>query len=413
MASIKKGMNNFGGFLFFFSVLLSFIMLCIITSQRISKSNNKPYVYYMSKIITIKNIVKTNHQSQLLYRFDSSGNMELLPTNYQSLLKVITKDGCAEGYRQCGILDTIGNILCIDETYDCPINKINLDLISKRNDYLNKGYSIGYYYPNLVYNYQLYCSNHFTNSTIIISLKRDNNKPKYFSRNNFILDENAYRDEYGNLVNSEEKEQMSQEDFSLIKYISNEYYEKFKQYIEERLQKEESNIDKYYEYVGEKVYIKNYIGFRTIEDIDKFMNFDYSIYKYKFPNRATSIVAIVFIFGEILYCIIVTCIKEKFCGIEKCLNSDLCSVIEKCLFPIFVLLFLGINLGMMIYSITIYYKVNKNTKLNELKKIESDEFINNFINEFVSLCQKSSLIISTIIMLSLSLFFHIISLCRI
>ena len=36
--------------------------------------------------------------------------------------KVITKDGCAEGYRQCGILDTIGNILCIDETYDCPIN---------------------------------------------------------------------------------------------------------------------------------------------------------------------------------------------------------------------------------------------------------------------------------------------------
>ena len=300
---------GFGIFLIMTSILLSFTMFCIITDKRINKNKNKPIVYFMSKVLTIKNIVKNNHQSQLLYKYDTSGKIELLSADYQSLLKVITKDGCAEGYRQCGILDTIGNILCIDENYDCPINKIKIDLVSKKNDYLNKGFGIGFY-PNLIYNYQLYYSNNYPNSNIIISLIRQSNTPKFCTLDNFILDENSYRDEYGNLGNigvnlkeqlsnktktyngqemqqnllslilEEDKiEKLPQTVISLLTYISNKYFEKFTQYVEERLEKEENNIDKYYENVGESVYAKNYIGFKSIEDIDTFMNFDYSIYK--------------------------------------------------------------------------------------------------------------------------------------
>ena len=40
-------------------------------------------------------------------------------------MKLVRENGCAENYKPCGILDTIGNILCIDETFDCPINQLS------------------------------------------------------------------------------------------------------------------------------------------------------------------------------------------------------------------------------------------------------------------------------------------------
>ena len=61
------------------------------------------------------------------------------------------------------------------------------------------------------------------------------------------------------------------------------------------------------------------------------------------------------------------------------------------------------SFGILIYSLVIYVQVNKNKKLEELKSIESDEFINNFINEFVSKYQESTLIISSIIIISISI----------
>ena len=64
----------------------------------------------------------------------------------------------------------------------------------------------------------------------------------------------------------------------------------------------------------------------------------------------------------------------------------------------------------MIYSIVAYLKVNKNPKLNELKTISSDEFINGFIKEFVSLCQKSEYVISCICIISFATIIHVASL---
>lgn len=58
-------------------------------------------------------------------------------------MKLVRENGCAENYKPCGILDTIGNILCIDEEYDCPINEMIVDLSSKKNKYLALNYEMG------------------------------------------------------------------------------------------------------------------------------------------------------------------------------------------------------------------------------------------------------------------------------
>lgn len=42
------------------------------------------------------------------------------------------------------MLDTLGNKICIEELYSCPINKLKIYLNSKVIDYLDQGYKVGY-----------------------------------------------------------------------------------------------------------------------------------------------------------------------------------------------------------------------------------------------------------------------------
>ena len=101
------------------NLIIEGVMLAL-AIVRIDRKNDYEYIWYGSKILTIKNIIKLNHNSEIFYTFSSAKDIVGLSTNYNNLLKLITKDGCAENYKQCGILDTIGNILCIDEIFDCP-----------------------------------------------------------------------------------------------------------------------------------------------------------------------------------------------------------------------------------------------------------------------------------------------------
>ena len=90
----------------------SYIITLGILSRIIDKKRSKKeIVYYLSKINTVKNIVKMNHQSKIFNDFNKEGNLVGININYQRLLQLITKDGCKPGYKKCGILDTLGNIL--------------------------------------------------------------------------------------------------------------------------------------------------------------------------------------------------------------------------------------------------------------------------------------------------------------
>ena len=154
-------------------------------------------VYYLSKIATVKNIVRTNHLSQIFNDFNKEGNLEGININYQRLLELIEDNKCKKGYKQCGILDNIGNILCIDETFDCPINQLNVDLRTERNKYLKNG-SKEIYNENLIYNYQFYYSNKSIDNNIVVSVLFSQNKPNYITISNFIIDTEAYEDIIGN-----------------------------------------------------------------------------------------------------------------------------------------------------------------------------------------------------------------------
>ena len=54
----------------------------------------------------------------------------------------------------------------------------------------------------------------------------------------------------------------------------------FEKFIKEKIAiLDEKNNDIYFEHIGDNYYTKNYIDFRNVEDIDKFLRFDFSFYK--------------------------------------------------------------------------------------------------------------------------------------
>ena len=111
-------------------MLISYLLLIgicsAIANQHPTKKKNFEYVFYLSKILTVKSIVRNNHNSQILLIFSSSGEPSGLEVNYRNLLKLYKNNKCEENYRPCGILDTYGNLLCIDEYLECPINKMKV-----------------------------------------------------------------------------------------------------------------------------------------------------------------------------------------------------------------------------------------------------------------------------------------------
>ena len=305
------------------SYILTLMLFGFIIDKR--KKSKKEIVYYLSKISSVKNIVKTNHRSKIFNNFNEEGNLEGINIYYQRLLQLIEKGKCKTGYKRCGILDTIGNILCIDETFDCPINQINVDLKSERNKYLNKGFN-EVYNENLIYNYQFYYSNNAIDNNIIVSILFSQNQPHYITISNFGIDTEAYEDIIGPLpaVNEENSKKENVDEaiqdviigivaesqpivgnvikvvFSLLSYVSDKYMpsedmDDFKKYVEEKIQLEENKVDKYFINIGENAYIKNYIGFESLDDIETFMNFDYKkIYKKIFPSQNVYIASITF-----------------------------------------------------------------------------------------------------------------------
>ena len=60
--------------------------------------------------------------------------------NYSSLLSHSVKKGeeCKEGYKKCGILDTMNNVMCLKEEQTCPINLLFVtDMASLPTEYSN------------------------------------------------------------------------------------------------------------------------------------------------------------------------------------------------------------------------------------------------------------------------------------
>ena len=436
----EKATSLFSTILMLISYLLLIGILSAIIHQKSTEAKKFEEVFYLSKILTVKNMVINSHNSQILLRFSSSGEPSGLEVNYKNLLKLYKNNKCEENYRPCGILDTYGNLLCIDEFFDCPINKMKVDLYSRTYDYLSKNYNNAPL-SNMTYNYRFFYSNKFTNESSVVMIIKSEDEPKYITMNNFIIDTEAFKkyfgevkllEDIGNILGDsndkdETKEDTDNKDTTLkivqllieeesdldlyikggqiLIYFSIEYYnkqmDKFQKFVENKLEdfENENNIDKYFVHIGDNFYAKNYIGFQSVEDINNFLNFDYSnLYKKIFPNRISWILASISLsFVCIGFCFSLLCL---------CLTK----MVNLFLLLVNALFFIIIAGGFFIYALLTYLKVNKNKELEKLKLIKSDAFINNFIDEFVDKCQKSGLILSSIYILGSSIFIHIVSL---
>ena len=431
--------------LMFLSYIPLLIIFSLIADQREADEKNFERIYFSSKILTIKNIVQNNHNSKIIDKFSSSGEVSGLTANYKHLLKLSKKTGCGPNYKQCGILDTVGNILCIEDYLECPINKMKVDYYIKTEEYLNNGYSTTRL-SNITDNFRFFYSNDFIEGNAVTIIIKDLDESKYITMNNFLIDLELFEDIFGSLKvledldlsdildddnkdkNDNEKDNDDEDeeikivqllfddeketgsDFSgakvLFKFFFGTYdkkIEKPKKYVEKKLSEEEDeNTDIYFNPIGDFFYIKNYIGFDNVEDLNKFMKFDYDIVKKAFPTFTTAVLALVcaIIISLLIIALFIFTLKNRenyYFRINKVL------LIIQCVFVY------GSAIGFFIYSLVIYKQVNKNEKLEELKSIKSDKFIENFINEFISKCQESTLIISTIIICIISFILNLIS----
>jgi hypothetical protein len=101
--------------------------------------------------------------------------------NYLDLNIVPNGEKCNNGMKQCGIIDTFNNILCVENSQECPINKIKF--FKEGNGSLeNQTGSV--YFDQLK---QAVYSNKYTSETILGDFKIDENTPCLFPSNENIV----------------------------------------------------------------------------------------------------------------------------------------------------------------------------------------------------------------------------------
>ena len=318
---------------------------------------------------------------------------------------------------------------------------MKVDAIQRTDNYVAKNYL---YAPlsNTTNNYRFFFSKSYEEGNVGVIIVKSKDDPTYLTKSNFIVDYDLYKNFFGDLkliedlssifgVNNDENKNENNDDNDSEKMIKivellidassgggtelyklgakgllvlltdsyNQQLERFKKYIERRLEEDEE-VDIYYNHIGDNFYVKNYIGFKNAEDINKFLKFDYNILKKKFPSNITGTLAVVLIaiicFFFIFLLFFIIC-----CSYETIFHWGMLTA----QFIIFYLL----SLGFLIYSLLEYLQMEKNKTLEELKSIQSDEFINKFINEFLSKFQESMLIFCTVIIIGISFLLFLIT----
>ena len=128
------------------------------------------------------------------------------------------------------------------------------------------------------------------------------------------------------------------------------------------------------------------------------MRFDYEIYKKIFPNfsAANAALAPVIILSIFLFGLIIVYFAKHRANFHYIL------------FIFNTILFIIPALGFVIYGLVTYFKVNKSKTLDDLNSIESDAFIKEMINDFIKECQKGTLVLSTIGIISFSIILYAI-----
>ena len=306
--------SSFSGILFNLTVLAGIIIILVIYK---SSLDDLERIWKFSKILTLKELIKKNNfETYPILNFDSNGNKSLYKYNYHTLLANSGKE-CKKGYKKCGILDTMGNIMCIPEEDICPINEVIIDLESNKISYTLQGYNYTYF-ENLTEGYVLYYKNNEINNSIITDIKYSLEIPTYINKDNFVLDQSEYNkyerrfeddDYYDNDYHMTNKSFLSgrkkyKKRNALRKLELNINDSTVNDYLIEKM-KGDWNIDKSYQKINMNMYKSNYIGFQDSSNMQQYNDLDlYEFYSIDFPNHTAFVfcilILVLFIFSMAL-----------------------------------------------------------------------------------------------------------------
>ncbi len=325
---------------FIIADLFQFIVLIIVTV--VFFIEREEYVWFNSKILTVNNIMKDNYQKYIIYHsFHSRYDYYALKYSYYDLLKNATKGECGKDLKQCGILDTYGNKLCLYKDYPCPINEIIVDEKEKFEEYKNKGYNnVSYIFLYSDSPMTFYYTNTSINKPIISLLLyvdlRQIRLPKFIGNHTFIFDIEAFDRKYefkflnntntSNLVNNNVNENIDVEDLNFttvvqsnekssvtlwnnvtetsIKLKQNPELEKYIDYKMNQNEKYGNNFTKIYE----RGYYRNFIGFENLEQYNNFKKMDFTVYKDMYPHNIR--IYFIFFFEVVLFFFIIASFKK-------------------------------------------------------------------------------------------------------
>ena len=374
-------------------LILVGIALTMIIKYQIIDDVHK--IWMGSKILSVENLMKSNNNNS--YPMTYIGDTEIFyayhsKNNYYALLKH-SGSSCEENYKKCGILDTMGNIMCIPEINECPINDVideeTYNKLNNREDYVKSG--------------DLYYSNKKTENSII-------SKVSYYSYNsiikesNFVFDYDTYKDLTPPTYSDDDKG-YGRKDYHVF-FDKNDGYEavgydsssksgiinrtrkrklsdtiygnkETTQYIKERLN-DNINKDKSYRKLYNETYGGNYLGFKDYSSLEKFTNLDlYNLYFISFPNKAADIfcyfLAVIFT-GMIIYSI-VTWTKEDE---TSSFNESGEVIVEQLAITIPYLMFF---IGFFLYIVYEYDNIYIKLRHEELLEIKGDPFFEDLIQE--------------------------------
>ena len=391
-------------------IIIGCYILMIVLNR--SKDWNK-IIWMNSKALTIKQLMKiNNNESYPIRNIYRDGSTTYYLENYTSLL-AHSGEKCEEHSKKCGKLDSLGNIMCIPENDDCPINDIKVDLASNNTLYESKGYQ-STSLVNLSEGYVLYYTNNSVDKEIITKLSFSNETPLFINQDNFIFDEETYSDSLtpegdydgydydggswdsgghwgggdwdgggsgGGGWRKLEEEEKIYGDLSVTRYILQQM-------------ENEVNIDKSFKKINNNLWAGTFIGFKDSSHINEFNKVDFQkIYHTSFPNN----VAMVFCFFNIFFFIPLMFISAmRFCH-EDTPNEEFKEGEALCSKLFVIIPYLIFFIAYFVYIIYEYIAKYMNKNCEILSKVKVDPFLEDLFTEIKDRYPNEKYILSLII----------------
>ena len=404
-------------------MLIAASLMMIVKKYQIGSIEWDHWIWMGSKILTVKKLLeKNNNYSFPLLKFSKNATLnDYYQRTYEYLLKH-SGEKCEENFKQCGIMDTLGNIMCIPKEDECPINDIVIDTKNNNDSLLNSEYNISYPEYLEENNLALYYSNKATDQKILTYLAINEGTKYYINKDNFVFDEDAY-DDYEASKNSGssydssdwdwgggdwgggdwgggdwggggdiggggggfrrliEEKKVKEKIYKTVEYDEiddSEYGDSYvTDYIYEKFN-ESKNIDKTYRNISDNVAAYFYLGFKDYETLNRFINTDlYNLYTISFPNSAAHIFCFVLIIAFIpliIFSITRFCHKDvpnEGFNREAVLCGKLYIIIPYLIFYI----------GFYAYIVYEYVKIYIQREHEELINMKVDPFLEDLLKE--------------------------------